>query len=236
MEEAAGVISGYVETLGRWLAFDPSLARSACREVEDHLREAVAAEPIEDPVAAESSAVVRFGDPRALAAELAELAVARGNRRASAVAILVIAAAFAAMKLRLAWYAAAAAPAMRDDLRAVSQLIGQLDRYAFWTAGLIGIGTWIYIIGRGDVAGSAAACRRRQRRFLQLCAAAVGALIVSVAADSALTALRMQDANLVAGLVPVLSMAIEVAGVSLLVECLRRMRARLRGTAALLDA
>jgi len=57
------VISAYLERLGAALSFDPLLARCVRAEVEDHLREAVAADPMGDGLAAERRAIANFGDP-----------------------------------------------------------------------------------------------------------------------------------------------------------------------------
>jgi hypothetical protein len=222
MEEVAGVIAEYVERLERQLAFDRALARSACREVEDHLREAAAARPADDPVAAESQAVARFGDPRAVAAELAQVAVERCSRRAGAGAILAIAAAFVAMKLRLVWYTAAAVPPTGGDWQATAYVVTLIDRYAFWTAALIGVAAWVYVVSR------------RSRQLLPLCGAAAGALLITVAADATLTALRLAG-DPSSALVPTLTLAVEIVGAGLLVAYLGRLRGRVKATAALLD-
>ena len=77
--------------------------------------------------------------------------------------------------------------------------------------------------------------RPRLRRFFLLCAAATGALGVSIVSDGVLTALRLPGAESSAQvLVPLASMAIEIACASILAFQLRRMAQRAAATAALL--
>lgn len=233
--EDAGVIADYIGGLAHRLAFDRALARSACREVEDHLREAAAAAPTNDPGAAERWAVARFGDPRALAAELAVVSLTQDSRRTSAAAILAIAGVFVAMKGRLAWYGMAAT-SVRDDLQVASHIVGLIDRYAFWTAALVGIAAWLSIVGRRAGATAMSSHRRRLRRVVRLCGTAAYALLISIAADGTLTTVHALGADLSAALIPLVTMAVEVAGGGLLVSYIHRMSLRARATAALLDA
>ena len=73
-------------------------------------------------------------------------------------------------------------------------------------------------------------------RFFVLCCAAAAALIVSVISDGVLTALLLRGMELSAGLlVPVFSMAIEIACVGILVFHIRGIRLRTASTAALLN-
>src|SRR6202035_279052 len=65
------IISDYLDTLSRELSFDTLLAQRVRQEVEDHLSEAVAAEPEDDSGAAQRRAIRNFGDPRAIASEYA---------------------------------------------------------------------------------------------------------------------------------------------------------------------
>jgi hypothetical protein len=57
------MISAYLESLAGALSFDRSLSRCVRQEVEDHLWEAVAADPISDRLEAERRAIANFGDP-----------------------------------------------------------------------------------------------------------------------------------------------------------------------------
>jgi len=105
------VISEYVERLARELDFDPSLSRCVRREVEDHLWEAVAADPEGGGLEAERRAVANFGDSHVIAAQFAVVSLAKHAKRVGVVAVVLIAAVFIAMKARLAWYAVMECPA-----------------------------------------------------------------------------------------------------------------------------
>jgi 3-dehydroquinate synthetase len=74
------VISDDFVSLAGALSFDRSLSRCVQQEVEDHLREAVAADPSGDRLEAERRAIANFGDPHVTARadeRLAQLAVLR---------------------------------------------------------------------------------------------------------------------------------------------------------------
>ena len=229
------MIPDYLERLARELSFDRSLARNVRQEVEDHLWEAVAADPTGNMLAAQQRAIANFGDARAIAAQFAVISLARHSRRAGAAAVLVIASVFIAMKARIAWNAAAQL-AIGEDMRAVSGLVVLIDRYAFWLSVIIGLGGWAYIVSRRIPAGFYPAYRKQLRRFFVLCCAAAAALVVSVISDGVLTALLLRGMELSAGLlVPVFSMAIEIACVGILVFHIRGITRRTASTAALLN-
>jgi hypothetical protein len=91
------------------------------------------------------------------------------------------------------------------------------------------------ISGRRIPAMFYTAYRKQLRRFFLLCTAATGALAVSVVSDAVLTALRLPEAELSAEfLIPVFSMAIEVACAGILVFQIRSLTQRATSTAALL--
>jgi len=96
--QEAGLISDYLESIADALSFDRSLSRRVRQEVEDHLREAAAADPIGDRLEAERRAIASFGASHAIAAQFAIVSLAKHTRRVGAAAIVVIAAVFAAMK------------------------------------------------------------------------------------------------------------------------------------------
>jgi hypothetical protein len=232
--QETGVISDYVELLASELSFDRSLSRCVRQEVEDHLWEAVAANPTDNPLEAERHAIANFGDPHVLAAQFAVVSLAKQTRRVGVAVILVVAAVFIAMKARVAWYAATQW-AMSDDLRAVGAIVGVIDSCAFWLSVLVGIGGWIYIGSRPIPAAFYPAYRKQLRCCFLLCAAATGALIVSVISDGVLTALRLLGTGLSAEfLVPILSMAIEIVCAGVLVFHIRRMIQRTASAAAAL--
>jgi hypothetical protein len=204
------------------------------REVEDHLREAVAADPEGNGPDAERRAVANFGDPRLIAAQFAAVSLARQTRKVGAAVILVIAGVFVAMKARLAWYAVAQC-VLRDEMRAVSEVVVSVDRYAFWLSIAVGITCWAYISSRRTPATFHSSYRREPHRFFLLCVIATGALITSVASDGVLTALRLFEAESpFEFLIPISSMAIEIACAAVLVAQIRRVTRRTASTAALL--
>jgi hypothetical protein len=230
------MIPDYLERLARELDFDRSLSRRVRQEVEDHLWEAVAADATGNTLQAQQRAVARFGDARVIAAQFAVVALAKYSKRAGVAAVLVIAAVFMAMKARIAWYAAMQW-AISDDMKAVGGLVVEIDRYAFWLAIIVGLGGWAYIRSRGIPAAFHPAYRRQLRRFFLLCTTAAAALVVSVISDGVLTALQLQRAEVAAEfLLPIVSMAIEIACVGILVFHLRGIALRAASTAALLKA
>jgi hypothetical protein len=227
------MIPDYLELLARELDFDRSLSRCVREEVEDHLWQAVAADPTGNLLQAQQRAIANFGDAHVIAAQFATVSLARHTRRAGVAAVLVIAGVFIAMKARLAWYAAAQW-AIGDDMRAVGGLVGRIDRYAFWLSILIGLGGWIYIRSREIPAAFGPAYRSQLRRFFLLCHATAAALVVSVASDGVLTALLLHGAEMsTAFLVPIVSMTIEVGCVGILLSQIRGVVRRAASMAAL---
>jgi hypothetical protein len=228
------VIADYLESLAGALMFDRSLSRCVRQEVEDHLREAVAADPIGDRLEAERRAIANFGDPHILAAQFAAVSLARQTRRVGVAVVLVIAGVFIAMKARIAWYAATPW-AMSDDMKAVRAMVALIDRYSFWLALIIGIGGFAYICARRIPLVFNPAYRRQLTRSFLLCRTATGALVVSVISDGVLTALQLLGTEPHAGfLVPIFSMAIEIACAGLLVFLIRVVAQRMASTIALL--
>jgi hypothetical protein len=233
MQESS-VISDYVELLAGELAFDRSLSRSVRQEVEDHLWEAVAANPISDMLEAQRRAVANFGDPYAVAAQFAVVSLANQTRRVGGAVVAVIAGVFIAMKARSAWFAASQW-AISADMSAVSGIVVLIERYAFWLSVLVGIGSIVYINSRHIPAALDPAYRRQLGRFSLLCAATSGALIASVIGDGVLTAFRLFGTGFSVGfLVPILSMAAELACAGVLVFHIRSMARRTASAAALL--
>jgi hypothetical protein len=227
------MIADYLERLERELCFDRSLSRCVRQEVEDHLWEAVAADPTGNTLQAQRRAIANFGDPGAIAAQFAIVSLARQSRRAGVAAVLVVAGVFMAMKARLAWYAAAQW-ALSDDVRAVGGLVSRIDRYAFLLSVVIGLGGWLYIRSRQIPAALDPAYRSQLRRFFLLCSATAAALVVSVISDGVLTALLLHGMEMsVAFTVPIASMTIEAGCLGILVFQIRRVTRRAASTAAL---
>jgi hypothetical protein len=228
------VISEYLESLAAALSFDRSLSRRVRQEVEDHLRGAVAADPRGNGLEAEQGAIANFGDPQLIAAQFAMVSLGKRTRGVAIAAILVIVSVFITMKARVAWYAVMQC-AISDDVRALSGIVGRIDRYTFWLSVVIGIGGCAYICGRRIPAAFHAGYRKQLHRFVRLCTAATGALVVSVISDALLTALRLPGAELSAeSLLPIFSIVIEVACACVLVFQIRSITQRATSTAALL--
>ena len=228
------MIPDYLELLARELDFDRSLSRRVRQEVEDHLWEAVAADSTGNVLQAQQRAIASFGDARVIAAQFAVASLANYTRRAGVAVVLVIASVFMAMKARVAWYAAMQW-AISDDMKAVSGLVVQIDRYSFWLSLIVGLGGWAYIRSRQIPAAFYPAYRRQVRHFFLLCTTAAAALVVSVISDGVLTALQLLGTGLSAEfLVPIVSMAIEIACVGILVFHIRGIALRAASTAALL--
>jgi hypothetical protein len=233
MQESS-LISGYAELLARELSFDRSLAQCVRQEVEDHLREAAAAARRDGMLDAERQAIAKFGNPHVMAAQFALLSLAKQTARAGAGVILTITGVFITMKVRVGWYAVTQWT-ICDDLRAVSGMIASIDHYAFWLSVFAGIAAWVYIRSRPAAAAFCPIYHQHLRRCFLLCAAATAALIISVISDGVLTALRLSGARLCADfLVPIVSMAIEIACAGVLVFWIRSMMHRTAAMVALL--
>jgi hypothetical protein len=204
------VISAYLEELAGTLSFDRALSRCVMREVEDHLCEAVAADPSRDRLEAERRAVANFGDPHMLAVQFAAVSLARQTRRVGIAVALAIVAVLATMKARVAWYAVVQWT-LSEEVRPLGAIVLAIDRYAFWIAVVIGIGALLYI-GRYCVpAIPRSTYSRHLRRAVLLCAVAASSLAVSVIADGVLTALQVGTDLCPQCVIPIVSMAVEIA-------------------------
>jgi len=224
------MIAEYLDTIERALAHDRSLARRVRREIEDHLWEAVAASPEEGPIAAQRRAAASFGDPRAIAAQFAAISLVRRARSTGAVLILVAAGVFLTMKVRVVWYDAMQCVA-GNDIGALNGHLLAVDRYAFWLAVVLGIASRLYLGNSGTWDALSPRYRRKLHRFILLAMVAAGALLVSVGSDAALTGLRLAGPGLSPALiVPLASIAVEVAGFALVVL---HIRAAARGAASM---
>ncbi|MEJ0075088.1 MAG: hypothetical protein WDO17_06530 [Alphaproteobacteria bacterium] len=204
------MIAAYLAELSGALSFDRELARRVAREVEDHLREAVATGSLEDRAEAERRAVASFGDPRALAVQFAAVSLMRRTRRVGVAVVLAIVAVLAAMKVRVAWYAVANWT-LSEDARRLAGAVLAIDRLAFWFSIIVGLIALFYIgCRRGSAVLQADDCRE-SRRAVFLCAVAGFSLVVSVISDGVLTALQFASESREAAAIPLLSMAVEIA-------------------------
>jgi hypothetical protein len=216
------------------LGFDRSLSRCVRQEVEDHLRETVAADPTGNALEAERRAIAKFGDPLVLAAQFAVASLAKQTRRIGVTVILVIAGVFLAMKTRVTWYDLTQW-ALCDDMRTVSEMVVLIDRSAFWLSVIGGIAGWAYISSRQTPAAFHPAYRKQLHRFFLLCTITTGGVIASVISDGVLTFLRLLGWEFsVDFLIPIFSMVVEIVCACILVVQIRRIMQRMASTSALL--
>src|SRR5262249_60079320 len=116
------------------------LCRRGRREGGGRLWEGVSARSSEGGLEAEQRAVMNFGDPHVVAAQLAVVSLAKHARKIGIGAMVVIAAVFIAMEARLAWYAVMECPA--GQMLGLGEIVVSIDRYAFllsvfrWDRGL----------------------------------------------------------------------------------------------------
>jgi hypothetical protein len=220
------LISDYLDTLTRELSFDIPLARRVRQEVEDHLSEAVAAEPEEHAGEAQRRAIRNFGDPRAIASEYAAQSLFRQTRRVGIVAVVVAAGILVTMNARGAWYGWTQW-GVSAELAALRRIGLSIDLYAYAIALAIGLVGWAYIGTRRRAASFDAPYRDQMKRCLLLCAVAAIPLIATVATDTVLTALRLceTEPRLIA-LVPIVTMAGEIVFAAVLVVQLRKAMKR----------
>jgi hypothetical protein len=227
------MIAEYLAQLSDTLSFDRALSRCVVHEVEDHLREAVAADPARDPLEAERRALANFGDARVLAAGFAAVSLARSTRKAGIALVLAIAAVLLAMKARIAWYAVLQWT-MSEDARELGAIVVSIDRFALWLAAALGAGALIAIARDRVPATFHPGYRRQLRGAFLLCGCAAGALAVSVISDGVLTALQVGTDLCIGAAVPLLSMAVEVACAAVVVVLILTTMRRASFTAALL--
>ena len=221
------MISEYLDRLGGVLSFDRALAHRVRMEIEDHLREGMAADPCPDRHRAEEHAITACGDPQALAAEFAVIALAKRTRRLGIGVFLGIAGVLIAMKARVAWYALMQC-AVRDDMRSATAFVRSIDAGAFWASLVLGIAGAAYLGG-----GRTPTSLPRMRRFRLLCVAATAALTVSVISDGVLTSIRLATAAASAPYFPVFSILFEISCTVVLIAMIRDLAQRATFTAAL---
>jgi hypothetical protein len=220
------LISDYLDTLTRQLSFDIPLAQRVRQEVEDHLSEAVAAEPEEDSGEAQLRAIRNFGSPRAIASEYAAQSLFWQTRRVGIVAVVVAAGILVTMNARGAWYGWMQW-GVSPDLAAMRRIGLSIDLYAFAVALAIGLVGWAYIGTRHRAATFDAPYRDQVKRCLWLCAVAAAPLIAAVVTDTVLTGFRRVESELrLSALVPIVTMAGEIAFAALLVVQLRKAMKR----------
>jgi hypothetical protein len=137
------------------------------------------------------------------------------------------------MKARVAWYGATQWT-MADDMKSASEIVLLIDRYAFWASVILGIAGFVYMAGRRTPLTFHRAFDKHLRRFSLLSTVATGTLVVSVISDALLTGFQLREAILCAqSLIPILSMAFEVACVCVLVYQIRLITQRATSARAL---
>ena len=229
------MIADYLDRLAGALSFDRSLARRVREEIEDHLQEAAAADPTADRLEAERRAIADCGDPRAIAAEFAVVALARANPEARRRRSVAIAGVLVAMKARVAWYWALQW-VLCDDVKPVAAVVGSIDGYAFLAAVVIGIVGSTYVSGRRIPSRFQPEYCRQIHRFRQFCAVATGALVLSVMSDAVLTTIRLLGTEASAAFfIPILTIAFEIAAAGVLIALIRDLARRTTSMAALQD-
>jgi hypothetical protein len=195
--------------------------------MEDHLREGTAADPSPDRYRAEERVIAACGDPRALAAEFAVIALAKRTRRLGVGVFLGIAGVLVAMKSRVAWYGLMQC-LISDDVRPVVAFVGSIDAGAFWASLVLGIAGAAYLGG-----GHMPAPLPRMRRFRLLCAAATAALTITVISDGVLTSIRLVTDAASAPYFPVFSILFELCCTVVLIAMIRDLARRATVAAAL---
>ena len=223
------LMAAYLDALTRELSFDPRLARRLRTEAEDHLREAIASDPMGATIETERRAISRFGAARDIAAQCALPSLVQQVKNAGAAATLIAIGRTDCHEKprRMVWRDLAnCQPPIRllDQLRTA---ISSIDRYAFWCALLIAICSWTYVsIGR---ASGSLVLRRRLRQSLLICAAAAFAVVITVLSDATLTALKLfPTGRAAASFFPCLTIGLETALAVVLVIAITHHHAALR--------
>jgi hypothetical protein len=216
-------IADYLGTLERELNFDAQLSRQVRREVEDHLREAVAAEPDGDEMERQRRALVRFGKPKEIASQYLTVSLLQQSRGTTALLVLVTAAIFAVMMGRGWWYEASHWP-LSDQFEATTRQAVAIARGIFLSAFAIGVIAWTYVYRFPEAAPLA--IYKRFKRGIVLAIAAAALLLCTLAGEVGLTALRlMHSAPLPVAIVPIIVLAIEFGGALMVILQIRRARA-----------
>ena len=227
-------VDDYLDALTRELSFDRSLAHRVRQEVEDHLWEATTANG-DTSIEAQARVVMNFGEPRVIAGQYAALSLLRQARRSGAIIVLASGALYIAMKGRVAWYGLMQW-VLSDTLRPVGKVVLAIDRAAYILAFLLGAVGWAYISSRHVSLRFDTACRSQMKWSVRLAMAAACPMVVSVIADAAVTALRFLEERppISIFLIPLLSIAIEVAFVTALVIVIgKTLRNTLRASSLL---
>ncbi len=215
-------VAEYLDALTRELRFDLQLSQRVRREVEDHLLDAISDDASGDPSEAQRQAIALFGDPHEIARQYAPLSLLKQTRRLGAIVVVAIAAILVLMKGRGELYQFLQWRVNADWLGGLGT-IAAIDRYAFQVALVFGILGWVYIASRRLAPALNSGYQHQLKRCLLLSGAAGGLLTGSVMLDTMLGGVRSVGAGLSpAGMIPLLSIAIEVALVGVIAVELRK--------------
>ena len=214
------LVTEYLEALSREFGFDTALGRRVQSEVEDHLWESTPNEPGMDPAEAQRRAIAKFGDTREIARQYAASSLLAQTRRVGIIALLALVVIYTGMKGRVAWYGLTQWE-LSDHLKEVVPIWVSVDLNAFRIALAVGIMGLGYIGTRRAPTSFHQACRRQVTCCVALSSITACALFASVVIDIIITGLRLLEAKLTASaLVPILSIAAEIALVSTLGLCI----------------
>jgi hypothetical protein len=223
------LVTEYLDALTHELRFDRQLSWRVRQEIEDHLLQAIADEPScgssgsssADPSEAQRRAIARLGDPREIARQYAPLSLLRQARRVGAIMIVALAAILALMKGRGALYGILQWR-LNDDWLGISTIGPAIDRYTFQVALAVGVLGWVYISSRRVSPTLNSGYRKQLKCCLLLSLVAAGLLIGSVVMDAVLSGLRFVGVGFsLPALIPLLSMAFELALVGVIAVQLR---------------
>ena len=224
------MILAYLDSLERALSFDRALARRIRQEAEVHLLEAISADPAAHSFEAQRKAIARFGEPEEIARQFAKVCLVRQARGIAGTVVLIVFGIFIAMKVRVEWYAFTHWT-VQMERKVIADVVLSVDRYAFWTAILLGVAVWLYMSRQRVSAGS----RRSLRHIYSVSLIATGALAVSVVGDGVLTGFQLHGTELgSASIVPLLSLLSEIVAVSFLGIRVLFLMQRARTTSSLL--
>jgi hypothetical protein len=221
--QQSSAVSNYLESLCRELSFDPVLAHRVRVEVEDHLWEAVAADPEDDKTVALRRAIESFGRPREIASQMKALSQLRQAKKAAVNLLSVIAGILVFMEMRTLWFAGMRWSGDGHWIRLTNAALA-IDRYTFLLSALIAMLAWMYVRTRTVTERPHGAWRAQLRWCIALFAVATGVLTISVTSDGVFTLLRLVGSGFSgSSFVPLSLIAVELACAGLLIAHIRRI-------------
>jgi hypothetical protein len=216
-----GPVADYLDALVGELSFDRALAHRVRIEVEDHLWEAAAARPGGPSPQNQRQVIAEFGEPGELATCYISASLLSQARRAAGTALLAVFAIFVAMEARITWYGLLE---WKSDPHWLTAPGLWLDRWAFAIALLIALAGCFYSASRRAPPRFGEDYGRELDHCIALCAAAAAALLVTVLTETILTSVRLLGWGLRWEiLIPVGSLAAEIAAAVLLIRQIRTM-------------